>query len=605
MTEPVIRFFVCHHRPAAYFRSRYFIPVQAGRAVAPECLNYADGDDEGDNISNQNAFWSELTVLYSMWKNVEADWYGLMHYRRMLTFRKDCRLNGTFTYLDEKTRRRFGWTDEQVREYLESVDIVTAAALPVHPPGLPEHLMTVGEYYSRAHHKADLDSVVARVKLHWPEFYLPLLDCLSRTSMVTGNIVVMRHALFQDYCQFLFGVLLPESRGRDLQRYTAYQQRLWGFLAERLTQAWLIAVAQRIPDIRIAQTGVALGVPPQGRFPARLASPDRTQLTSEIIHIALAVDDAYALHADTMINSLLAALNPQQQVTFHVLCDSSLSEKSRTRLGNDWPNTVQFDFYDVPRDRFSHLPDNRRHISLRTWYRLMLAELLTDVSRVIWLDVDIVVCANVIRLWEWTLPGGTCIAACADEGGRDQAQRLGLDVSYFNAGVMLIDLDLLRLRWESPFTNYMAVFYQHQRIIRLQDQDVLNIAHQGEVCFLPLIFNVQSRCYLPDRMTPSYSQEEAAHALQAPHLLHFTGPDKPWHPGCRHPLRSEYFRHLRQPTPRLQQAHFFLVDTLFRGIRRVWLNLGGERGWYRLCGTVRLGTLRRVWLACRLIAKGE
>lgn len=54
MSEPVVRFFVCHHRPAPYFRNRYFTPIQAGRSVVSTRLDYAAGDDEGDNISSQN-----------------------------------------------------------------------------------------------------------------------------------------------------------------------------------------------------------------------------------------------------------------------------------------------------------------------------------------------------------------------------------------------------------------------------------------------------------------------------------------------------------------------------------------------------------------------
>ena len=39
-------------------------------------------DDEGDNISNKNKTYCELTAQYWAWKNMEADYYGFFHYRR-------------------------------------------------------------------------------------------------------------------------------------------------------------------------------------------------------------------------------------------------------------------------------------------------------------------------------------------------------------------------------------------------------------------------------------------------------------------------------------------------------------------------------------------
>lgn len=59
-----------------------YMPLQVGRALHPNVDLGMTCDNTGDNISQLNAQYSELTGLYWMWKNCDADYQGLVHYRR-------------------------------------------------------------------------------------------------------------------------------------------------------------------------------------------------------------------------------------------------------------------------------------------------------------------------------------------------------------------------------------------------------------------------------------------------------------------------------------------------------------------------------------------
>ena len=69
----------CHKKTKTPFESVY-LPIQVG-AAGNDPIGFAR-DDNGDNISDKNPMYCELTGLYWAWKNLSCDYLGLVHYRR-------------------------------------------------------------------------------------------------------------------------------------------------------------------------------------------------------------------------------------------------------------------------------------------------------------------------------------------------------------------------------------------------------------------------------------------------------------------------------------------------------------------------------------------
>ena len=84
--EKDVKIIVATHKKYSMPNDKMYVPVHVG-AEGKEDLSYTK-DNTGDNISFKNAYFCELTGLYWAWKNLNADYIGLVHYRRYFSLKK-------------------------------------------------------------------------------------------------------------------------------------------------------------------------------------------------------------------------------------------------------------------------------------------------------------------------------------------------------------------------------------------------------------------------------------------------------------------------------------------------------------------------------------
>lgn len=168
------------------------------------------------------------------------------------------------------------------------------------------------------------------------------------------------------------------------------------------------------------------------------------------IDLVVCPDKQYVMPTGVMIYSVCVN-NLETQISFHVVIDPNVSSLDCTDLEDV---VRQFDnksieFYPLEEELLKAVPSMDGRITRATFYRLFLADLLPDtIEKVLYLDGDIVVRQSLCDLWNVDLTG-YAIAAIPDAAGINNIEwyaRLGYppDLGYFNAGVLLINLEYWR-----------------------------------------------------------------------------------------------------------------------------------------------------------------
>ena len=217
MQQPRIFFAVALHEKYALPTDALYTPIQAGAAIHPPLGLMRD--DTGENISAKNGSYCELTVLYWMAHNVDADWYGLCHYRRYFSLRR--------TGCPQKRIL----TRAQLLPLLDTADIFL-------PKKRHYWLETNFTQYAHAHHEEDLwKARAALARLH-PGQERVFDRVMARRSGHRFNLMLMRRDALQSYASWLFPLL--DAAEIDTTGYSARDKRVHGFLAERLLDVWLV-----------------------------------------------------------------------------------------------------------------------------------------------------------------------------------------------------------------------------------------------------------------------------------------------------------------------------------------------------------------------------
>jgi len=206
-----------------------YIPLQVGRAIHDD-LGYL-GDDSGDNISEKNIYYSELTGHYWIWKNVtDAEYVGVCHYRR---------------YLINEQEKIF--TKTELEHLLKQYDLITTRKV------ILPNLYYDG--YAATHHVENLDITAKVIQQLYPEYYAIYEKTIHGDETYFGNILICKKSLFDAYAKWLFSIFQEMEKYVDFDSYDDYHKRVYGFISEILLLVYVRKNQLSVYECKVGMLG--------------------------------------------------------------------------------------------------------------------------------------------------------------------------------------------------------------------------------------------------------------------------------------------------------------------------------------------------------------
>jgi lipopolysaccharide biosynthesis glycosyltransferase len=280
--------------------------------------------------------------------------------------------------------------------------------------------------------------------------------------------------------------------------------------------------------------------------------PAGLRLNKESIVVACVADDAYAMPLAVTLASASSHLDEGRMLDIYVV-DAGIEEGNKQRIVRSLdPARASLTWVPHAGARLVGLPVWGR-MSIHTYQRILAADLLPATqTKVIWLDSDLVVRADLTKLWRLELSGRTLLAAqdmlapvVSSPLGLQEYRALGFEghEKYFNAGVMVLDLD--RWRRDRIAEKVIAYLRQHRGNVVLWDQDGLNAVLRDQWGELDLRWNQNAAVCGRPFFDAGYLDPAAYRkVLEDPWIVHFSGNLKPWLYRMKSPAHSLYFEYL-------------------------------------------------------------
>jgi len=536
--------YTTHYNLSDTLDCNFVKPIHVGRALSVNSL-YEINDADGENISAKNPEYCELTAQYWIYKNdFDSLYIGLMHHRRHMIFSKGNnkepnqwgvieydRINSDYISelgLDDKSNiiALFDDYDVLVPEFWDTKNAGHTSNYELYK-NTP--FLNINDYHT----------ALELLTNKYPEYESSIKEYNESNLGLYTNMFVMKRELFEIYTEWLFSLCF-ELEPKINFAYNNEQRRVIGHIAERLFGIYVYHNSKmgRLKYKELKRTLIN-NVNTKKKYPI-------SKLKNSV-KVVLNFNNNFCFCGGSLLKSIIDNSCDEAIYEFYVL-QTDISQGNRMLLqatiGNrNYIHFLDMSAYNTNVDVYMH-----SHFSKESLYRLFIPELFNEFDKVIYIDADTIVNADLSELYQLDLDEHPIAAVecymmklmsyqkCMShtESGNLSVDEylkkyLGLTkpANYFQAGLMILDIKKLNIL---DFTE-KAIKCLSEKDFWFLDQDIFNLIIDGDVKWLPYSWNLlHGNQFKGDFLynLPSECREKYFLAKENPKMIHYAGNLKPW-----------------------------------------------------------------------------
>lgn len=220
-----IKILVATHKKYRMPKDDIYFPIQVGAAGKKSFDIHKD--NTGENISASNPRMCELTAIYWAWKNLDADYIGLTHYRRHFT--KANILKRLFS----RDKFCLVLSKEEAEKMLKKYDLILPNKRKYYIESIRSHFLHLPYTFEK-----DLNVFEETLKELAPDYFDAYKTVMNRSWAHMFNMFVMKKEYFNQYCEWMFPILLATDEKIDITGYTPMETRAVAYFGEFMLDIW-------------------------------------------------------------------------------------------------------------------------------------------------------------------------------------------------------------------------------------------------------------------------------------------------------------------------------------------------------------------------------